>query len=359
MIDTIDMRDMNLLDLIGQDIPLVRAAATHGGEYAGPCFICGGKDRFRFWPSHPDGKGKFWCRQCGAHGDAIDYLRQLHNLSYPEACERLHIPPSNTGRPAAPTPQRKPQLLHPPSAAWQEQALGFVEECRAALWTEDGQGSLDWLHQRGLQDETIQLAGLGLNDRERYRGAELWGLPAEHKRIWLPRGVCIPWLIGGALWRVNVRRPEGQPKYCGPAGYSCGLYGADSLLDGKRPAVLVEGEFDALLLQQEAGDLLNVVATGSTGAARRPRWIGLLAQAPSVLVAFDADQAGDHGAEYWLQTLGNARRWRPYWEDPTAMAQGGVSLRNWIEEGLVIDAPAPPPTTTSKADEVEREEFVL
>ena len=105
--------------------------------------------------------------------------------------------------------------------------------------------------------------------------------------MWLPRGVVIPWLIDGSLWRVNIRRPAGEPKYIGPVGSANGLYHADGLVAGT-PAMLLEGELDALTIKQHAGDLVVPVATGSTGGARRTRWIARLALCSLVLVAFDA-----------------------------------------------------------------------
>jgi hypothetical protein len=53
-----------------------------------------------------------------------------------------------------------------------------------------------------------------------------------------------------------------------------------------------------------------------------------------VLVAYDADEAGDRQASYWLQVLPEARRWRPFWADANQMAQDGVDLRAWISAGL-------------------------
>jgi hypothetical protein len=60
-----------------------------------------------------------------------------------------------------------------------------------------------------------------------------------------------------------------------------------------------------------------------------------LALASVVLVAFDADQAGAQAAAWWQQALGaRARCWRPYWDDPSAMLQGGADVRTWVREGL-------------------------
>lgn len=88
-----------------------------------------------------------------------------------------------------------------------------------------------------------------------------------------------------------MRRPAGDPKYAQPAGGSgVALYGADGVNEDL-PVVLVEGEFDALAVAQEASDLVVAVATGSTHGTRHLRWLRLLQAVPVVLVAFDGDEA--------------------------------------------------------------------
>ena len=51
---------LDLLELIGRDARLRKVASTRGGEYAGPCPFCGGRDRFRVQPR----RGRWWCRGC-------------------------------------------------------------------------------------------------------------------------------------------------------------------------------------------------------------------------------------------------------------------------------------------------------
>ena len=52
----------------------------------GPCLICGGKDRFRF--DDKDGRGTFYCNQCGA-GDGIQLLRIYHGWDFLTAIEQI------------------------------------------------------------------------------------------------------------------------------------------------------------------------------------------------------------------------------------------------------------------------------
>jgi hypothetical protein len=178
--------------------------------------------------------------------------------------------------------------------------------------------------------------------------------------VWLPRGVTFPWIIddgppGGprpAIWRLNVRRPlspaqiaRGETKYIGPAGYTAGLYNGACLCGGRlaaRPAVMVEGEIDALTLLQACWPAAGrralpvaVVATGSTGGGRAREWQVRLAQAPCVLLAFDNDQngAGDKAAAWWAARLPQARRLRPLLHDINADPHP-EHIRLWLQRGL-------------------------
>jgi len=77
-----------ILELAQKHVKLKRVASTGGGEWAGPCPKCGGTDRLRVW----DKKNQFWCRQCGAKGDSIEFLKWTKGLSYADACRELNVP---------------------------------------------------------------------------------------------------------------------------------------------------------------------------------------------------------------------------------------------------------------------------
>lgn len=356
-------RRSDLLALAG--VTLRKTAATGGGEYAGPCPMCGGRDRFRVHPKGPDG-GRWYCRQCGGGKwhDAIDLVQRLKQVDFAEAVTLLTGGlPELASAPRHAAPEAVTESIAAPGETWQAGARAFCDEARQRLWSEAGASALAGLRARGLTDETIQAAGLGYNDHDRRDARAAWGLPDEltdkgkPKAVWLPRGVVIPWQIGGDLWRVNIRRPAEDlardrergldpAKYIGPAGSSNGLYNADALRAGF-PAVLVEGEIDALTIAQHGAGLAVAVATGSTHGARRTRWLARLAVASSVLVCYDADSAGDGAAAYWLGALPGARRWRPYWQDANAMAQDGADLRHWLALGLGLERDEVQPSAVS------------
>lgn len=323
---------MDLLSIIQQDVKLKRVSAHRGGEYHGPCPFCGGKDRFRVQTDPP-----FWaCRQCEKSGDAIAYQVETKRISAADAYKLRHgeaVTPGKT--PTRTPPATPPDPCDPPSEHWQGRAMQFVTASMSALWSDAGGRALAWLHGRGLTDATLDAAGIGYHTgNPENEPREVWGLDAAGKPVWTPRGVVIPWTIGGDLWRVNIRRPAGDPKYIGPAGWHNALFNAHALATDK-PAILVEGELDALTLAQVCGDLVTPCATGSADGARRARWIAKLALCPRVLVAFDADGPGDEAREYWLKVLSNGRYWRPFWGDANQMFQDGADLRGWIEAGLV------------------------
>jgi DNA primase len=283
-------------------------------------------------------------------GDAIQFVRDYKHLSYRQAKVYLgehcyqrmidNVDNNDNNHSYDNNDNNHPQTLQPPSDTWAEQATACLQRYQDALWSTVGAKAMDWLRQRGLSADTIRQAGLGYNASDTYLGRQNWGLePAlsargQPKNLWLPRGVVIPWLVAGDLWGLRIRRPVGEPKYYWiPGGTSNTLYNADALTPN-RAAILLEGEIDALTVQQWAGDLVTAVATGSTHAARRLKWLARLSLASAVLVAYDADEAGEAAARYWVDALQNAKRWRPYWSDANALAQAGVDLQAWVTAGL-------------------------
>ena len=99
--------------------------------------------------------------------------------------------------------------------------------------------------------------------------------------------MVIPWFDGGRLALVKVRqtRAARRPKYVGslprPAPASSVYPGPEAIRPG-RPLVIVEGEFDALLLGQELSGLAAVVTLGSASARPDPGVLGGMLAAPVV-----------------------------------------------------------------------------
>ena len=293
-------------------------------------------------PFHADGKtpslgvvGNRWkCFGCGRSGDAIDWLREREGLSFQGACERLgalDLPPASEI-----TMSPQPSSFPMPLTEWQEWARQVVSACQSVLWSEAGTKARDWLNRRGLVDETVRHWKLGFNPRDQ----KLFGL-------WVPRGIVIPCLVAGRIWYIKVRRATGQPKYTQVSGGQMGLFGADTLV-GQDMAVITEGEFDAMLLHQEAGDLVGVATLGSASAKLPDAWVPYLLGVQRLLVAYDTDAAGIEGAAMWEAVTSRVQRLLPLaGKDVTDFHLAGGDLRAWIQFALTGDRHiTPPPVET-------------
>ena len=216
---------MSILDLLQQDhITPKHAASTHGGEYHSPCPVCGGNDRFQSWPDRGDGKKTtWWCRQCDKGGDDIEYLKHVRKMSYPDACEFLGQQPKErtTERRVNTKPHQefRPREVSAPSELWNKKAEAFISWAEGQLWKY--RDNPVWERLKGFKEETIRHFRLGLSTETFFRYREDWGLPTEPrldgkpKKLWLPSGLVIPNVQGGAITQIRIRPtdPEVRQRY--------------------------------------------------------------------------------------------------------------------------------------------------
>lgn len=353
-IDTSDLArhiaNVDLLSVVKQYTQVKWKASTQGGEYAGPCPLCGGTDRFIVWPHHPSGRGRFWCRNssCPAHkgGDVVDFVRLVASLDFRSALEFLGItPPPLDVLPRHHVRQRILHRMMPHSSPLQRrpgsseiegiddlpfQSIDLTSLAREAqhyLWCREGAQAMDWLYRRGLTEVTLWRWRLGYNPTSR-----------RQDDVWLPQGIFIPYLDGERVVAIKVRRlpyeKEG-PKYIWIKGSRSGFFGLHRL-EGRRVLVLVESELDAILIWQEAGDLVDTVATSSASYRPTPEVLTFLARSPHWLLIRDHDQAGERQAAWWSSFSARVTTVTPpQGKDPTEYVQRGGNLREWlIREGM-------------------------
>jgi hypothetical protein len=273
----------------------------------------------------------------------------------------------------------------------------LIDASETALWARDSP-ALDWLHGRGFRDEILRAARIGYHNQDRFYERGSWGLDRPEERLWLPRGIVIPWIVDGVVWKIFVRRPippdaweavrkpppDAAPQQgiaarvlsrlrewntfvsVGRIARACGLSEHDVRLIltelaaaklGKRPTkhvqlagsknaiynidrvatdkpvMLVEAALDALAIQQEAGDLVVPIATGTTGG-RVLAWQMRVAVAPGIMLSYDQDRGGDTPTMYWRSIFPDALIWRPFYDDPAAMLESGDDLRGWVQMGV-------------------------
>lgn len=282
----------------------------------------------------------FKCFGCGKSGTAINWVMDRKNIKFKEACAYLvgnnNLPVVHSSfYPSREKEKAPPKASEAPRSAWSEMARQQTDRCAALLWTPVGQWALNYLHRRGFSDDIIRQYRLGYNPQDMWWSPEKWGLPPDHKKVWLPKGITIPWLIEGSVWRLNVRRFEDDRfgKYVGPAGFKQGLFNADAI--NTRPVVVCEGAFNALSIIGAAGDIVGATATGSAHGGQVAKWVYRLSSADAVLLAFDRDEAGRSATQWWSDRLDNATILEPIFGDVNEMAQLSQKLvRSWIEQKL-------------------------
>lgn len=298
---------------------ILRDPEQRGGEVWAWCPWHEEKDKgaFSYSPTRDVG----YCNGCGQSGDIIAIFGATHgydaSAAFVEFRQRYaaHVP--NTRRPAVLTPRMPQALAAPiieakpvtlPPQQWMDRAEAIVMASHAALL--DSSAHMAWLAARGITRPTVVRYRLGWNDRDYLRPYPAWGLPPAkwddgnerlHK---VPRGLVIPWIDGGHVLRLRVRQPDKDPKYYvvpGGATDPQPLMVLDSTWPGQHTAViLVEAELDALLLAQEVGDIVTVIALGSaTTRPHDPRSFAVVSKAAWVGLWLDRDHAGDDAVRTW------------------------------------------------------------
>ncbi|MBK8021107.1 MAG: toprim domain-containing protein [Chloroflexi bacterium] len=253
----------------------------------------------------------------GEHGDELDFLMREQGMTFREAVEALEARAGivEVSRPPGHAqPRPSPRRADPPSAAWQEVMRAECQRAQAYLFSNrrDARRALRWLMARGLKRTTIRRAGLGFNPA--WRQTRLVERESE-RRVLIAPGVVIPCTVGGALGAVHirtlpdvVRTAEDLPKYLYVRGSKTGgMYNGDALVEGCT-VLMVEGEFDALLAQQELGEQAVVVTLGSAANRLPQQWLARLQAARRVYSCFDNDEAGARAAANLATQLGEKHR---------------------------------------------------
>jgi hypothetical protein len=338
---------IDLLTLASADIDLKRVASTNGGEYHGPCPVCGGQDRFMVWPEQAP-HGRFWCRQCHISGDDVDYLVIIRGMSKREALEacgrRRQHAQSVTNQSPQCVPDPCPPKILPAMAqpddlpdCWQTSARTLCDEAEKRLWSDAGQQAREYLNRRSLKISTIRAAGLGFIERDHREDPNAWGLDGG-KQVWIPGpSIVIPKTVGRTVYGVKFRRlADDDPKYVQIRDSRTILYGADQAGDF-RYMVLTEGEFDCLLLRQEAGDFVAVATLGSATEDDFPAHaLPVILKLDRILIAYDADGAGTKGTVKLRARYPGLTRilMKPGSGDLTDYHMVGGSLRAWLLDEL-------------------------
>lgn len=317
------IKEQNRLTAYIDGYQLKRVASTGGGEYAGPCPFCGGRDRFRVQPAN-----NIWlCRNCtgGQWRDVIDFIAKRDNLSIGDAAKKLNNGLQVTNNHPAPAVKAERPAYGPPPQDWQLEAREAVKECQKALYSEAGARALAYLKKRGFSLDTLQRFNIGYSSG--YKSGTLW----------IPQGITIPAEIAGALWYLKVRTNK-NPKYMLVKGSKpAALFNADSLITAAN-GLITEGEFNTMIGTQEFGDLIPVASMGGSASNRidLATWGAYFLTKSLILAVYDDDNAGEAGAIDLFDQVGSRVKLAvlPDKHDLNSYHEIGGNLRIWASNLL-------------------------
>lgn len=289
----------------------------------------------------------YHCFGCGEHGDAVNFIMKVKNLSFPDAVRDIaatfgiKVPEESAEH--ARQSRRKADLKSAIAAA----SAIFQKN----LWLPEAAPAREYLTTRRITDETIRLFGLG------WCGSDRGGLVAELTKQGfsevdlLEAGILgqkdpkqAPYLIFSNRIIIPIRARNGDtisfggrqitgegPKYINGAetplfSKKLTVFGLDRISDGKTTPVVVEGYLDVITLAQ-AGISGAVAPLGT--ALTIDQMEAIWAIHPSPILCFDGDNAGRNAAaksvQLALKGITTSRSFRvamlPEGEDPDSFVR--------------------------------------
>lgn len=292
-------------------------------HYDGSCPRCGGTDRF--YVRTEDNPQTFICTHCHPKkGTAIDFIALCYGLpdsgtgllqTIERLAELVGVSPSDYAktekRISHSQQQPKPVYSMPsePSNQWQKEVKQAVLDARDYLFRNRGYNpELQYLYNRGFSENTIRNYGIGFNPTLRNLDVTVDGEPVKALTgFYIP--TCMRMYDSDpkptTLMRVKVRTEEHHrisnqlPKYLfikGSKAVSLFCAGYARPKQGKEyPNIIyVEGEFDAMTINQCAGDICRAVTFGSNSyIGRAEQWQMWYRIPENTVICFDNDDNPD------------------------------------------------------------------
>lgn len=288
---------------------------------------------------------RVFCNVCGISLNPVGWVMKFSNIGFVEAASQLGGLPEGVPSVSVQSAQSVDKPYAPPSSDWMGRAENIVQHCAAWLWADDPRSERvrAYLIRRGLSEQTLRYWQVGYNPG----GRNLHGL-------WVWPGIIIPAHMGGVLWGIKIRLLPEHPynclscrtalnapgrcpkcgtknKYRQVKGSEPALFGADTC-KGRRVVFGAEGEFDGMLVYQEASDLGGMfTSTNGAGKRWRAEWFAYLLDGERIILLFDNDEAGDNGKAKFPIFGGRAYCARvPDGKDVTDYAVRGGSVFTWL-----------------------------
>lgn len=297
---------VDLAELVGSRITLKKA----GASYKARCPFH--DEKTPSFNVRPD-KGFYHCFGCGAHGDAISFVREYEGLGFTEAVEEL------ARRAGLEVPYDKAVKQEIQQARTLTDALDFASHFyQTALQGHQGSFARDYLNQRGLDEHIIRqynvgyapAGGTALFDTaskdlkgpliETGTVSDKFGRPRDlfRNRVMFPlrntRGRTVA--FGGRTLGDDkakyINSPESDVFHKSREIY--GLFEARQALKQLDKLLVVEGYMDVIALAQHG--IHYAVATLGT-ATNQDSLSALLRHVRHIVFCFDGDEAGFKAAD--------------------------------------------------------------
>jgi DNA primase len=327
---------MNIVELI--ETLGISAERKKINEYSSPCPFCKkGEDRFVIWNE----QGRFFCRICNEKGDIYDICMKVLNMSYKEAVEYVGKKPD--------TPNIKIQCKTktinaskskinkpiPASPLWQSKAKALIDSCHKALLS-NKEKIKELKKTRGLTLDSIKRFNIGWHNEERFESLNAWGVVKNENekttKIYIPRGYLIPYCLDSKVVRLRFRQIDKMPKYINIKNSNVII---PYKINHKDIVVVVETDFDAMLIAQELKDTVTAMALGSCSYYPDDKTHEFLEHAALILCSLDSDEKGLKYIPWWLNEFDNAYHWpTPTEKDPGEAYLKGLSINEWITTGI-------------------------
>ncbi|WP_371395406.1 DNA primase [Fretibacter rubidus] len=353
-------------DVVGKSVKLKR----QGREYAGLSPFTNEKTPSFFVN---DEKGFYHCFSSGKHGDAISFLMEVENLSFPEAVERL------AGIAGMELPQADPQAEA--RAARNKETVNWIEEAQSffvkSLYRDIGAEARDYLKGRGLTKTAADRFGIGfapddftaLRDELVQKGASV--------KMLVEAGLCIepedssrePWDRFRNRIMFPIRDPRGRLVAFGGRAMAkdakakylnspeTNLFHKGSVLyrypearkalgnpqNPMRGMIVAEGYMDVIALARAGFE----EAVAPLGTALTEDQLDLLWRAgPEPILCFDGDRAGAKAAMRSVERIlpklkpGQTARFAmlPEGQDPDDLiaAKGASAMRDVLDRAIPL-----------------------
>ena len=291
---------VGVLDVVSEYVSLKRAGKSHKGlcpfhSEKTPSFTV--NEDFQTWH----------CFGCGEHGDVFTFLMKIENLTFPEALEKLARRAGVTLEPAQRGETSRKDVL----AGINSQAASYYSDL-----LKKNKAALEYLHERGLADQTIEQFRLGYAAPEWDGFLQHYTKKGRQIKDAIEAGLIVSSEEGRCYDRLRHRivfpildiqeriigfggRAFGddQPKYLNSPetplfSKTRSLYGlnfARKSITEDEGATVVEGYMDVIAAHQSG--FLNCIAT--LGTALTPDHIRILMRySRKVVLAYDSDSAG-------------------------------------------------------------------